>query len=141
MNKIIGFITAIILCVSSSAMLKSWAANQTSKNITMEINYGDVQPSRTVEIPWIEGRTVLEMLQTVAEVETHPVGEYVMVTSIDGIKGKRGEMAWYYKVNGKSADKIAYSKIANGSEHIQWVYKEDVCSLKVDSKNMAKKGN
>lgn len=127
MNKVKGFIMMLALCVSSMAILESPAANT---NITMEINYGDMQPLRTVEIPWVKGKTILEMLQTIAAVETHPVGQYVMVTAIDSIKGERGKMAWYYTINGKSADKIAYSKIISPADHIQWVYKEDVCSLK-----------
>ena len=134
MKKLVGFIIVVTLCVSSAVILKSWAKNRPSqeKNIVIEINYGNEQLSRTIEIPWKKGKTVLEILQKAAVVETHPVGEYIMVTSIDGVKGKRGDMAWYYTINGKSANKIAYSKITKADEHIQWSYKKDVCSSKVD---------
>ena len=143
MSRMIRLIAVVALCISSMTILESWADNRISagKKIVVEIDYGDIRPSRTVEVPWVEDRTVLEVLQTVAIVETHPVGQYVMVTSIDGVEGKRGEMAWYYTVNGKSAEKIAYSKVANDAEHIKWTYKKDVCSWKVDSQNTLKEGN
>lgn len=138
MGRITRFFVAVILCVSSMTILESYAGNQTSyvneenKKIIMEIDYGGYRPSRTVEIPWAKDRTVLEVLQTVAKVETHPVGQYVFVVSIDDVEGKRGEMAWYYTVNGASADKLAYSNILDGPCRIRWVYKKDVCSKKVD---------
>jgi hypothetical protein len=94
-----------------------------------------------VDAPWVKNRTVLEVLQAVATVKTHPVGQYVFVAAIDGIEGKRGEMAWYYTLDGKSADELAYSKVLNGTERIRWVYKKDVCSWKVDGKpNSLKEG-
>ncbi len=139
MDRIARFVVVVALCISSVTILESWVGNRTSyanennKSIVVEIDYWNVCPSRTVEVPWVKDRTVLEALQTVATVETHPVGQYVIVTSIDGVEGKRGEMAWYYTVDGESADKIAYSNVLNNDmEHIKWVYKQDVCSKKVD---------
>ncbi|UCB57241.1 MAG: DUF4430 domain-containing protein [Candidatus Omnitrophota bacterium] len=136
MRRIAGIIIAVALCLSS---IVAWADNENSKGIIVEIDYGRLRPSRTIEAPLAKDRTILEVLQSVATVETHPVGKYVMVTSIDGVKGKRGEMAWYYTIDGKSADKIAYSKVADSAKHIKWVYKKDVCSPKVDCLNTAKK--
>ncbi len=139
MGKITRFVAVIFLCILSVITLKSQAEEQASslnlknKNIMVEINYGNVRPSRTVEVPQAEGRTALELLQTVATVETHPVNQYVFVTAIDGVKGKRGDMAWYYTVDGKSAEKIAYSNVLeNNVDQISWLYKKDVCSKKVD---------
>lgn len=140
MGRIGRFIVAVVLCFSSATILESWAANQIShvnnenKKIIVEIDYGDIRPTRTVEVPRIKGRTALEILQVVAEVKTHPVGQYVFVVSIDGVEGKRGETAWYYTVDGKSADELAYSNVLNDAERIRWVYKKDVCSWKVDGK-------
>lgn len=141
MGKIFRISSVAILCILSVITLESWAkdqissvVNEGSKKIVVEIDYGDVRPSRTVEVHWVKNRTVLEALQTVATVETEPVGQYVFVTSIDGVKGKRGVMAWYYTVDGKSAHELAYSKVLNEAERIGWVYKNDVCSWKVDGK-------
>jgi len=138
MVRIVKLIVVVVLCIASITALESRADNQTShmnddsKSIVVEIDYGDLRPSRTVEASWVKDRTILEVLQTVATVETHPVGQYVFVVSIDGVKSKRGEMAWYYTVDGESADKLAYSNVLDGMEHIRWVYKKDVCSGKVD---------
>jgi hypothetical protein len=141
MSRIARLIALVILCISSAVALVSWADEQSScvgaasKNIVVEIDYGEVRPFRTVEVPRIKGRTALEVLQLAAEVKTHPVGQYVFVISIDGVEGKRGEMAWYYTVDGKSADKLAYSNIVGDNVgHIRWVYKKDVCSRKVDGR-------
>lgn len=138
MYRIAVVIAAVILAFSSSGALGLCEDNQIlhlnggSKNVIVEIDYGGLRPSRTVEVPWVKDRTALEVLQTVAKVETHPVGQYVFVISIDDVEGKRGEMAWYYTVNGKSADKLAYSNTVNDACQIRWVYKKDVCSKKVD---------
>lgn len=139
MNRITRLIAVIVLCFSAVAVLKSWAGSQGQcvndgkRNISVEINYGGMRPSRTVEARWAKDRTVLEVLQTVAKVETHPVGQYVFVTSIDGVKGRRGKMGWYYTIDGKSADKLAYSStLDNNMQHIKWIYKKDICSGKVD---------
>ena len=138
MGRIVRLVAVVVLCISSAAILESLAENQISyvnddsKNIVVEIDYGDVHPSRTVEIPWVKDRTVIEILQTVATVETNPVGQHVFVISIDGVEGKRGEMAWYYRVDGEPADKLAYSNVLNDVERIKWVYKKDDCSWKVD---------
>ena len=139
MRRIVGFIAVLILCIFVISPAVSQADRQRLqdsdiKNIVVEIDYGDILPSREIEIPWVKNKTVLEALQTIATVETHPVGQYVMVVSIDGVKGERGKMAWYYTINGKSPDKIAYSKAADNAEHIKWTYKKDVCSEKVDLK-------
>ena len=139
MDRIIRSIALFVLCFFSVATLQSWAddqasyAKENSKNIVVEIDYGNVLPTRTVKTPWVKGKTVLEALQAVAEVKTHPVGQYVFVVSIDGVEGKRGEMAWYYTVDGKSADKLAFSNDLDiNVRHVKWVYKKDACSGKVD---------
>jgi hypothetical protein len=67
------------------------------------------------------------------QVETHQVGEYVFVTSIDGVKGIRGDKAWYYEINGRHADKLAFVRVLNKNESTRWIYKKDVCSPKVDA--------
>lgn len=147
MRKKAGIIAAVVFCVFSAVTFTARAENQGlsvndgSKKIVVEIDYGGIQPLRTVEVPLVRGKTVLEVLQTVAAVETHPVGQYVFVTSIDGVSGKRGEMAWYYTVNDKSPGELAYSKVIDGTQRLKWTYKKDVCSEKVDGKlNSSHKG-
>jgi hypothetical protein len=147
MKTIVRIIAVAVFYLLSVGILSSWAENQglsgneNNKKIVVEIDYGGIQPSRTVEVSSTKGKTALEILQTVATVETHPVGKYVFVTSIDGVAGKRGETAWYYTVDGDSPGELAYSKALNGTERIKWTYKKDVCSWKVDNKpNPLKEG-
>jgi len=147
MKKIFRIITMAVFCVSSAVALEARTKdqgayiNEKNNKIVVEIDYGNIQSSRTADVPAVKGKTALEVLQTVATVETQPVGQNVIVTSIDGVKGKRGEMAWYYTVDDKAPGELAYSKVLNGTEHVKWSYKKDVCSWKVDGKpNPAKEG-
>lgn len=138
MNQIVKLAVLVMLCILSVIVVKSFAidqilsANEANRNVIVEIDYGNIRPPRTVEASFIKNRTVLEILQAVAKVETHPVGQYVFVVSIDGVEGKRGEMAWYYTVDGKSADKLAYLNVLDNANYIKWTYKKDTCSEKVD---------
>lgn len=129
----------ILLCVLSMAILASSCATDKQsymrgkgKKIAVEIDYGDARSPRTIETTWMEGRTALEVLLRVAEVKTHPVNEHVFVISIDGVEGKRGDMAWYYTVNDKPAKKLAYSNVLTDANSMKWEYREDVCSKTVD---------
>ena len=131
---------AVILSAALITVFGSFAGGKTSDSsnksttIIVEIDYGSIRSSRTVEAPRVNGRTALEILQSVATVKTHPVEQYIFVVSIDGVEGKRGEMGWYYEVDNKPADKLASLNIINGAKQVRWVYKKDVCSEKVDGR-------
>jgi hypothetical protein len=139
----IRVIIAIVFCMLFMVSPNVPAADTNSfpgekpGTVVMEIDYGTVRPPRTTEVSAAHDGTVLEALQTVATVETHPVGKYVFVTAIDGVKGKRGETAWYYTVDGKSPGRLAYAKPLEGARHIRWIYKQDVCSRTVDKQHKA----
>ncbi len=120
----IAFVFLTVLCAAVCA--------SESVNVNVGIDYGNVRHPRGVETEWKEGVTALEVLQSIAQVETHLVGKHVVVTSIDGVIGKRGDMAWYYEINGKRADKLAFARVLNKNESTRWIYKKDVCSPKVD---------
>ena len=130
--------TVFISICSISLMLVMFAGSfayaevESNRKVTVKINFGDTLEAKTVEAFLQHGQTVLEVLQSVAIVETHPVGKRVFVTGIDGVKGKRGETAWYYTVDGKSADKLAAVNVLEDVDRITWIYKKDVCSWKVD---------
>ena len=104
------------------------AAYGASQNITVEIDYGGLQQSRKVEITWKQGITALEALQSVAKIETKQAGEFILVTSIDGVEGQSGAKAWYYDINGKRATSFANKCILNEDDHVRWTYTKDVCS-------------
>lgn len=134
------FTNVLVGCLLTVAMVVAIHSNQVraavaEKKVNVVIEYGNGQPSRTVEAAVTPGETVLGLLQTVATVETHPVDQYVFVTAIDGVQGKRGEMAWYYTIDGNKADKLAAAKVvADNTERITWTYQKDVCSCTVDKK-------
>ena len=121
------------MCILSVVISASYAISK--DNIVVEIDYGGVRPSRTVEVPRVQDRTALEVLESVAKVKTDTVAGYVFVVSIDGVEGKRGDKAWYYMVDGKEADKLASSNILNDADLMKWEYKKDTCSEKVDKDN------
>ncbi|MTK54297.1 DUF4430 domain-containing protein [Paludibacter sp.] len=108
------------------------------KEITVEIDYGKVQALKTVKVAWFPGIAVLGALQEAAETETHPVGSYVFVTAIDQVKGERGKMAWYYRINDKVPKKLALYQTLKPGDTVSWRYVEDVCSWKVDNPSKGK---
>ncbi|MFQ5964516.1 MAG: DUF4430 domain-containing protein [Candidatus Scalinduaceae bacterium] len=102
------------------------------EKVKVGIDYGSTRQFREVETQWKEGITALDVLQSVAQVETHQVNDYVFVTSIDGVKGKRGDKAWYYEINGKRADKLAFERILHKDDNTKWIYTKDICSPKIN---------
>jgi hypothetical protein len=103
------------------------------KYVTVAINYGDQKAAETVQVVCEGKMTAMEALQHAADVKTHPVNEYVFVTSINGVAGVRGEMAWYYTVNGNKP-KLAIRQLVKAGDTISWRYVKDVCSCTVDKK-------
>jgi hypothetical protein len=84
-------------------------------SVTVQINYGMQKTMRDTLIKVDAGITVLEALQHVSNVETHPKGKHVFVTSVDSVKGLRGVMGWYYEVNHKPTKKLAINQpLQNG---------------------------
>jgi len=89
------------------------AASGASQNVTVEIDYGGLQQSRKAEIAWKQGITALEVIQSVAKIETREIGGHLLVTSIDGVEGQIGDKVWYYNINDKRATSFANKCILN----------------------------
>ena len=117
----------LFLIISTSAMAGK------SRFVTVEINYGEQKKTETIQVECQDKMTALEALQYVADVKTHPVSRYVFVTGINGVDGVRGDMAWYYTVNGEKP-KLAISQPVKAGDVISWRYVKDVCSCTVDKK-------
>ncbi len=122
-RSLLGIFTIFVLLQSA------YCAN---RHVTVEIDYGGLQQNRTAEIPWKQGITALEVLISVAQLETQQTGEFILVTSIDGIRAERGDIAWYYNINSKRAPSFANKCILNEGDHVKWEYTKDVCSPDVD---------
>jgi hypothetical protein len=122
----------LLLAMFFSPVIVSGKTNHST--VTIELNYGADKEIRKIEVPWEKGMTVLEALEHAANVSTHPVGNYVFVVSIDGVEGKRGVMAWYYKVNGEHPKELAITNKVKAGDTITWLYTKDVCSATVDGK-------
>ncbi len=103
-------------------------AYSASQNITVEIDYGGVQQNRDVEIKWKQGITALEALQSVAQIKTRQIGEFILVTSLDGVEGQAGDKVWYYYINGKRATSFANKNVLNEDDCMRWEYTKDICS-------------
>lgn len=120
------FLSLMLLLVVSVA---GFAAK--GKFITVEINYGEQKKTETIQVECPKQMTALEALQHAADVKTHPVNEYVFVTAINDVAGVRGDMAWYYMVNGEKPQ-LAITQIVKAGDVISWRYVKDVCSCTVD---------
>ncbi len=129
-TNILLIISIVILIITSNT---SELFAQKTEYITIEVNYGDEKETKTKKIEWKEGMTALEALQYSSTVTSHPVSIFVFVTSIDGVVGKRGKTAWYYKINRESAEELAINTKIKAGDVITWIYKKDICSGTVDN--------
>lgn len=102
-----------------------------NKFVTIEINYGEQKDAQRIQVDYAKNMTALEALMHAADVKTIPVGQYVFVSSINGVDGIRGKMAWYYTLNGQKP-KLAIHQPIKAGDTIKWQYVMDVCSGTVD---------
>lgn len=124
---------AILLIFVTLGCLNSFSANKSKEQqVIVEIDFGGKQDNQQIAVAWEKGITALEALQKAADVKTHPVAQYVFVTTIGSVEAKRGDMAWYYRINGQTPKKLAISQALASGDTISWRYVKDVCSGKVD---------
>ncbi len=104
-------------------------------NVTVQIDFGGNPETAVRHLEWKKEKlTALLALQSVAEVETHPEGSYIFVSSIDGVKGEKGKKVWYYTVNGAKSGKLAAWNELKDGDVVRWTYTQDICSKKVDKR-------
>jgi hypothetical protein len=140
MKTKIVILTALLFLLSVATFASGGKGKVLSvnKEITVEIDYGKAQAPKTVKVVWFPGIAVLGALQEAAVTETHPVGSHVFVTAIDRVKGERGKMAWYYRINGQTPKKLALYQMLKSGDTVSWRYVEDVCSWRVDNPSKSK---
>lgn len=110
------FLTALLLPI--------WLFAQT---IEIDISYGGVKEARTAKTEYKNGETALAVISRVAKVKTKKVGEYLFVTSIDGVASTPQKMGWFYLLDGKNADKTASSHKLTNEKSMRWEYHVDNC--------------
>ncbi len=98
--------------------------------VSVEVDFGKEKQLFKKDVQVKAGATALEALQYACVTETHPVGKYVFVSSINGVVGVPKEKVWYYKVNGVSPKVLAINNSLKDGDVIRWIYKTDVCSAK-----------
>jgi len=133
MSILVKNIRHILFIILMGCTLSVFASEGANKELTIEVQYGDQKPARTIEYHYVSGSTALEALQSVAEVETAFAGpENRVVTAIDGVRGERGVNGWYYQLDGENARQMADSQTLDGHRSMTWRYKTDICSKTVD---------
>ncbi len=138
MRTMIILLVSIMVSVAGQAREnKVSSSSPSTKTVVVEVDFGNRKELKSVSLKWEPSLTALEALQKVAEVKTHPVGDYVFVTEIDQVESERGKMAWYYTINGKSPKQLAISQPVKAGDTIRWRYVKDVCSEKVDGTKCA----
>ena len=135
MKKIYPFLCLVLLLLACN---KTNSSNSESLfRATVVVDYGEEKNMKQIGIQIPHQITALEALQYVSTVETHPVGKYVFVSSIDSVKTEIGINAWYYKVNGESPGVLAINNMLHDEDTVKWIYKTDVCSKTAE--NITKK--
>lgn len=105
-------------------LLPIWLFAQT---IDIEISYGGIKETRTIKTEYKSGDSALAAVSKVAKVRTKKVGEFIFITSIDGVASSPQKMGWFYTVDGKSADKTASSYILTNEKTMRWEFHTDNC--------------
>ena len=136
MKKIVfSFLLISIFAIGSQAQMQT---QEQTKFVTVELDYGGIKTNESMQVKWYKGMTAMTALQKCATIESYPVKEYIFVTTINGVRTNKGIKAWYYTVNGESIHKLAFRYYAKPNDTIRWIYKEDVCSGKIDNKECEK---
>ncbi len=98
-----------------------------AQQIEIGINYGKTKEPKTVKIEYENGETALTALKRAANVKTKKVGEFLFVTSIDGVASSPGKLGWFYSVDGKGANKTASANILTDAKSMKWEFLVDSC--------------
>ncbi|NBC84089.1 MAG: DUF4430 domain-containing protein [Bacteroidetes bacterium] len=104
---------------------------ENDKKVTVEINYQSLTPNKSINILWQDGLTALEALQKASRVTTYTNKQHVIVIAIDDEHSEKGQTAWYYEVNNKTADVLAIDKLLSAGDTVSWIHRADTCSNKV----------
>ena len=102
------------------------------KQVVVQLNFGEGKELIEKTVNYRAHLSALEALLYAAKVQTYSFNEYVIVTAINDVEAEKGVTAWYYKQNGKMADKLAMNNYISPGDTIEWIFKEDICSKTVN---------
>jgi len=97
MKTMIKIIAMAIFCILLAGVYEARADEQSAythesnKKIVVEIDYGTMRQTRIAEVPSGQGKTALEVLQTVATVETHPAANMSLLLPSMGLRVRGGK--------------------------------------------------
>lgn len=113
--------------------LNSFSSN--NEKVTVRVEFNGASHNIEKQVIFEDGLSALEALMYVAKIQTHPVNDkYVFVDVINDIESVKGKNAWYFMVNGKPSQTLAINCNLAAGDTITWIYKQDVCSKTIESK-------
>jgi hypothetical protein len=112
--------------------LNLFASNK--NEIKVIIDFGGETENIEKSVSFENNITALKALLHTATVQTHPINDYVFVDAINGVENIKDKNAWYFTINGKPAKTLAIiCNLAKG-DVVKWIYKKDVCSKTIETK-------
>ena len=120
-------IAVFLLC------LNSFSAD--NEKVTIQIEFNGSNHNIEKEVAYTENMSALDALMYVAEIQTHPVGEYVFVDEINDVRNIKGMNAWYFTINGEPSKTLAINCNLADGDVVKWIYKKDVCSKTIGCKD------
>ncbi len=105
-----------------------------TNTVNVNLDFGGETENIEKAVSFKNDITALEALLHVANVQTHPVNDYVFVDAINGIENTKGENAWYFTINEKPAKTLAINYNLAKGDVVKWIYKKDVCSKTIETK-------
>ena len=117
----------LLLCLTTSFAAKKG-------KVTVKVEFNGANYNLEKEIPFKNGLTAMEALMYVAEIQTHPVNEFVFVDAINKVQNIKGMNAWYFTINDVPSKTLAINCNLADGDMVKWIYKKDVCSKTIESK-------
>jgi len=128
-KALLWIVIAFLLAAPSYQSLKA-DTPQGGGEVKLIIDYGQREALLKKAVAWQEQMTVLDVLSESATVTKEKIEGYTLVTAINGVHTKPGEMAWYYSLNGKAGEVMSDRQKVEKDDIIRWTFLEDSCTPK-----------
>lgn len=121
---------AAILSAVCLAILAAGATAEERPQVHLRIDFGDDQKAKLAEIPWRDGMTVLDVMQSASKQDDELTFQYrgkqatAFLTQIGKVKNEGRGRNWLFYVNDKIADRsFAVYRIMAG-DTVLWKFAE-----------------